>query len=108
MRTLLSEIEQSIAAKLCTARFPAYSASKRFARDLGDGYVRELSDKGRKFMAYIVHRFRRQYTLTQEEQAWVDDWLNKQTEPTIRKAVVPSTKSPPAAEQTEQRLLEFT
>ena len=74
-RTPLTELEQSIARKLITASFPPYSASKRFARNLADGYIKELSDKGRAFMAYVVHRFRRQYVLTEEEQRWVNEWL---------------------------------
>jgi hypothetical protein len=75
-RTPLTDIESAIVAKLVTARFPPYSASKRFARDLGAGYVKELSPKGRKFLAYVVNRFRRQYALTDEQQAWVAEWLN--------------------------------
>lgn len=77
-RTPLTDLEKSIAKKLVGARFPPYSASKRFARDLGDGYIKELSDKGRAFMAYVVHRFRRQYTLTSDEQMWVDQWLKRE------------------------------
>ena len=73
-RTPLTELEQAIAKKLCSARFPAGTASKRFALNLGDGYIKDLSWRGRKFMAYIAHRFRRQYTLTPDEQAWVNRW----------------------------------
>lgn len=29
-------------------------------------------------MAYVVHRYRRQYRLTVEEQAWVDEWKTKE------------------------------
>lgn len=77
-RAPLTELEKSIAAKLCSARFPPYSASKRFARDLGDGHIKELSDRGRKFMAYVVHRFRRQYRLTAEETTWVLEWKDRE------------------------------
>lgn len=70
----MTETEKAIAAKLCTARFPSSSASKRFARDLGDGYIKALSPKGRKFMAFVAHRFRRQYRLSNDEQEWVNHW----------------------------------
>ena len=76
----LSEVERSIAAKLGQASFPPATASKRFARNLSDGYVKELSDKGRRFMAYVTHRFRRQYSLTAEEQAWVNEWTQPMPE----------------------------
>jgi len=49
-----------------------------YANDLAQphtmGYIKDLSWRGRKFMAYIAHRFRRQYTLTPDEQAWVNRW----------------------------------
>jgi hypothetical protein len=79
-RTPLTDLETAIAAKLATARFPSYSASKRFARDLGDGHVKALSSKGRRFLAYVVNRFRRQYALSSEEKAWVNEWINWQDE----------------------------
>ena len=73
-RTPLTEIEQAIVKKLATASFPPATASKRFAHNLSDGYVKDLSDKGRRFLAYVVHRFRRQYSLSREEQEWVSQW----------------------------------
>lgn len=79
-RTPLTDLEQAIAAKLYTARFPPYSASKRFARDLEAGCIKALSSKGRRFLAYVVNRFRRQYALTEEERAWVAQWINWQDE----------------------------
>lgn len=82
-RTPLTELEHSILAKLSLARFPPATASKRFASDLASGYVKELSSKGRKFLAYVVHRFRRQYVLTSAEQGWVDEWLNAEITPDI-------------------------
>lgn len=75
-KTPLTELEQGLARKLCGARFPPYTASKRFARDLGDGYIKELSNRGRRFMARTVHRFRRQYALSEAEWAWVREWMN--------------------------------
>jgi hypothetical protein len=80
-RTPLTDVERSIVAKLSLARFPPATASKRFAGDLAAGYVKELSSKGRKFLAYVVHRFRRQYSLTDAEQRWVDGWLNAEIAP---------------------------
>jgi hypothetical protein len=73
-RTPLTPLEQEIARKYSGASFPPATAAKRFARDIEGGYVRNLSDKGRSFMAYLVHRYRRQYKLTADEQAWVDEW----------------------------------
>ena len=72
----LSDLEKAVVAKLVTARFPLYTASKRFARDLDAGHVTRLSDRGRAFLAYVTHRFRRQYDLSADEQRWVETWLN--------------------------------
>lgn len=89
-RTPLSPLEISIAAKIGSATFPPATASKRFARNLRDGYIKELSEKGRAFMAYVAHRFRRQYQLTEEEQAWVNDWKDRtfEDEEAIREKVI--------------------
>ncbi len=40
----------------------------------GDPELVKLSDKGRRFMAFVANRFRRQYVLTEEEWAWVREW----------------------------------
>ena len=77
----LSPLEQGIVRKLSEARFPPYSASKRFARELGEGHIQQLSTNGRRFLAYVVHRFRRQYQLTAEEESWVAEWLARAPEP---------------------------
>ncbi len=74
----LTELERGIVRKLSEARFPPYTASKRFARDLAAGYVVNLSDRGRAFLAFIVHRFRRQYQLSEDEWQWVRQWLNRE------------------------------
>ena len=71
-RTPISPLEKSIIIKLGTATYPPATASKRFVHDLCSGYIRELSERGRKFMAFIAHRFRRQYSLSEEEWAWVN------------------------------------
>jgi hypothetical protein len=73
-KTDLTELEKSIIAKLATANFPPATASKRFVGDLSAGYVKQTSDKGRMFLAFIANRFRRQYKLSVEEQKWVDEW----------------------------------
>jgi hypothetical protein len=78
---LLSELEKAIVAKLVTARFPPYTASKRFARDLADGHITRLSDRGRGFLAYVANRFRRQYQLSAEEEQWVKGWLEWHSNP---------------------------
>jgi len=72
--TPLTELERGIVEKYSRASFPPATAAKRLARDLSGGHINQLSDKGRAFLAYCVHRFRRQYRLTSEETAWVDDW----------------------------------
>lgn len=74
-RAPLTELELGISAKLAGASFPPATASKRLVRDLESGHIKSLSDAGRKFMAYVTHRFRRQYQLTAEEREWVDLWL---------------------------------
>lgn len=79
-RTPLTELERGIVAKLAKASFPPATASKRFAHDLADGYVKELSSRGRRFLAFVVNRFRRQYFLTEEETRWVAEWLHWQEE----------------------------
>lgn len=43
----------------------------------GDAEFIKWSDKGRAFMAFIAHRFRRQYVLTAEEMAWIEQWKRK-------------------------------
>jgi hypothetical protein len=84
-RTELTPLELEIARKYSGARFPPATAAKRFARGLGDGFVRNLSDRGRATLAYFVHRYRRQYKLTAEEQAWVDEWRAWAAPPVIPK-----------------------
>ena len=75
--TPLTDLEKSVAEKLASARMPPATASKRFARELASGCLTRLSDRGRKFMAYVANRFRRQYQLSKDERDWVDRWLGK-------------------------------
>jgi hypothetical protein len=79
--TPLTDLEQSIAKRYCAANFPPATAAKAFARNLEAGYVKELSSRGRHFLAYCVHRYRRQYVLTSEEAQWVNEWLSWQDHP---------------------------
>lgn len=74
--TELDQLEKAIYRKVSGASFPPATASKRFMQ--GDADLLKLSDKGRRFMAFIAHRFRRQYVLTEEEWAWVDKWNTKE------------------------------
>jgi len=73
----LSRLEREIIRVISGATFPPATASKRFVRDLSCGHVRLLSERGRCFLAFIAHRFRRQYVLTAEQWAWVDEYLAK-------------------------------
>lgn len=72
-------MKHSIIAKVSTARFPPATASKRFIGDLSAGYIQQLSERGRRFLAFIAHRFRRQYELTEAEWAWVNEQLSAST-----------------------------
>lgn len=74
--TEFSAIERSIIAKIGSARFPPATASKRFARDLSSGAVTQLTGKGRRFLAYVANRFRRQYLLSADEIEWISQWIN--------------------------------
>ena len=74
-RTILTDLENKIAEKLGRCSYPPATASKAFARNLSEGYVKELSDRGRSFMAFVAHRFRRQSHYTEEEWAWINKWL---------------------------------
>ncbi len=73
----ITELERGIIAKLAKATYPPATASKRFVRDLSSGYIQQLSEKGRTFLAFVAHRFRRQYELTEEEWAWVREHQRK-------------------------------
>ena len=98
-RTPMTELEKSIAAKVASARFPPGTASKRFARDLGSGYIRELSPRGRRFLAFVAHRYRRQYSLSSEELQWIEQWISwvaplppQVSEHVVRIKVVPDSE----------------
>jgi hypothetical protein len=73
--TPLSDEEKALYRKVQGASFPPATASKAFMQ--GDPEAILWSDRGRAFMAYIAHRFRRQYHLTESEWAWVEEWKAK-------------------------------
>jgi hypothetical protein len=72
-------MERGIVAVVSQATFPPATGAKRFIRDLTAGYIQQLSPRGRWFLAFIAHRFRRQYTLSAEQWQWVNE--HKSQEP---------------------------
>lgn len=72
-RTPLAEVEISIITKLQGhVTFPPATGPKRFIRELTTNS--KLSDSGRQYLAWIAHRFRRQWAATQEESEWIVKW----------------------------------
>lgn len=68
----ISPVELSIARKMQRmVTFPPATASKRFVHALSE--KSQITDKGRRFLAFIAHRFRRQWisAATDEEFNWV-------------------------------------
>jgi hypothetical protein len=68
----ISAVELSIVRKMQRlVTFPPATASKRFVNTLSDRS--QLTDKGRRFLAFIAHRFRRQWigAATEEEFHWI-------------------------------------
>lgn len=74
-RELMTDFEKDLAAVVSGAVFPVGSGPKRFIRDICGGHIVQLSERGRDYLAYIAHRFRRQYTLNAEQWAWVNERL---------------------------------
>lgn len=71
----VSEMESSIIATVSRATFPIASGPKRFIGDLRAGRKLRLSDGGRKYLAWIANRFRRQYDLNAEQLQWVAEHI---------------------------------
>ena len=70
----MDETEQSIVRKLqAHVTFAPASYHKRFIRDLIPEKS-QLSDKGRNYLAYIAHRYRRQWMPSDPEFEWVVRW----------------------------------
>lgn len=80
----LTEFEKALADAVSAATFPVGSGAKRFIRDIASGYITQLTENGRWYLAFVAHRFRRQYRLTADQIAWVQEKLShdrNQTEP---------------------------
>jgi hypothetical protein len=76
----IEPIEWLIVFKMQTnVTFPPATGPKRFINRLTVNS--ELSDEGRRYLAYCAHRFRRQWTATAEEFAWIVQWLKPYQEP---------------------------
>ena len=72
-RTPVSMVEASIITKLQgRVSFPPGHAHKRFIYRLTE--KSELSDRGRAYLAFIAHRYRRQWTASQDELEWIVQW----------------------------------
>lgn len=72
-RTPMTLTEMMIVDKIQQhVRFPPATSPKRFIRRLT--MQSELSDRGRQYLAWIAHRFRRQWQPTEEEFAWIVTW----------------------------------
>jgi hypothetical protein len=69
-RTSLTGLERSLIEKLQrSVTFPPGGSHKRFIRELTPNS--QLSDRGRMYLGYIAHRYRRQLTATAEETEWI-------------------------------------
>jgi hypothetical protein len=73
-RAQMSEIEWAMVKKLKGASLQVASAGKRFIRILNP--ESRLSDDGRRFLAELFHRYRRQYKTTDEETLWLKEWAD--------------------------------
>ncbi len=70
--TPISAIELSIASKMqVNVTFPPGHSHKRFIRDLSEKSL--LTDRGRQYLAFIAHRYRRQFFqfLHDDEIEWI-------------------------------------
>jgi hypothetical protein len=82
--TPMDAIEQGIVRKLQAnvSFLPGYS-HKRFVNGLHPEKS-QLSDRGRAYLAFIAHRYRRQWKATHEEFCWIVRWASYGTLPTPR------------------------
>lgn len=68
--TPMTDVELSIVAKMQrSVTFLPGHAHKRFVRNLTPDS--KLSAKGRNYLAFIAHRYRRQWTASCEEFHWI-------------------------------------
>jgi hypothetical protein len=80
-RTPLDAIEQGIVRKLqANVSFSPGHSHKRFIGDLHPEKA-QFSDRGRAYLAYIAHRYRRQWKATHEESCWIVRWASYGTLP---------------------------
>jgi len=83
-RTPMDAIEQGIVRKLQGyVTFVPASSHKRFIHDLIPDRS-QLSDRGRAYLAYIAHRYRKQWKATHEEFCWIVRWASYGTLPRPR------------------------
>jgi len=89
-----TEYELSLIRKVQRATFPVGSAHKRFIHTLGS--KSKLSDKGRKYLAFIAYRYRRQYKLSFEDYDYIGKWnyentIGRNLKKKIKTALGPAT-----------------
>ena len=71
----ITDFERELIATVGQATFPPATGAKRFIRDLKSGHITQLTENGRWFLAFIAHRFRRQYALRDDQWIWVNERL---------------------------------
>ena len=73
VRTPMTELEWKLVQGIHgSVTFPVGHSHKRFIRGLTADSL--LSEGGRRYLAYIAHRYRRQYQATAAEAAWIAEW----------------------------------
>lgn len=71
----VTEHENRLIGKVSSATFPAGSSHKRFMRNWGPPESRKLSDEGRRYLAYIAWRYRKQYKLSPDDLLFIRKWI---------------------------------
>lgn len=72
-RAPINPLELGLVEKMAQqVRFPVGSAHKRFVHNLGEHS--QLTDGGRRYLAFIAHRYRRQFKANEEEQGFIAKW----------------------------------
>ncbi len=79
IKTPISDFEMELARTCARATFPIGSGPKRFIHGIVDGHLKNITERGRWYLAFVAHRFRRQYLLSAEQWAWVNEQLSKGT-----------------------------
>lgn len=79
-KTPMSEFERELVEKIyANTTFVPGTGPKRFIRECAKGKPL-LTERGRNYLAFIAHRFRRQYQLSADQRAWVNERLNSAAE----------------------------